>query len=210
VPSIYHTKVTVCSMRGKAGVSVEPNVKRLSITNVKMLTDMQEQQAHHSSLEYAKEWLLERGNRPSGSTSIDSTVLPAVCINSSRASEPLSRSGSTGGGIAASRGSLPRKVIDDMAFRKLQGSGSRKGGSKPKGMNSTAGRSHNSSPTPSAEPPGECRWTRCHSMELSKSVPVGQPEKTVNLKVLTRQVMFFKLSTFNIIYSYSFLKNRRI
>ena len=95
--------------------SFEPNVKRLSITNVKKFEDMLQRHVEGSenpSLDYAKKWLSheegsqkENDRESTKERSIQSTHVQSVQMTPSYQNRPES--------------SLPRKKTDDMAYRKI-------------------------------------------------------------------------------------------
>lgn len=88
------------------------NLKRLSITNLKLLTENQEKLVPNSNLEYTKEWILTgKGYDP----------FPAKesCMTSNTVhGEAESFSNQTDAGNVTSAANFPRKQLDDMAYRR--------------------------------------------------------------------------------------------
>ena len=102
--------------------SIEPNVKRLSITNVKKFEDMLQRHIDSSetpSLDYAKEWLRYDRDSVTGSDKSTAKTDPKPeqerPIHSSLIQDaPVVRSY-----MNRPESSLPRKKTDDMAYRKI-------------------------------------------------------------------------------------------
>lgn len=94
-----------------------PSVKRLSITNLKLLTESQERLVPNSSLEYTKEWILTGKGPEFGSKSMEQRHQTAS-ENDFRNPSAKPNSGIHPAENHECLANYPRKVIDDMAYRK--------------------------------------------------------------------------------------------